>query len=66
MNEHGIRRGRVFDPGTGRWYRDGYAPSQLPDFIRADCAKCGGTGTLRIFRTNVALCEVCTFGREPR
>ena len=59
-----LRRGRVYDAASRRWYRDGYAPFQLPEFIRADCLRCGGRGTLRIF-ARAALCEVCTFGREP-
>ena len=25
----GVVRGRVFDPGTKRWYKDGFAPFQL-------------------------------------
>jgi hypothetical protein len=25
----GIKRGRVFDPGSKRWYKDGFAPFQL-------------------------------------
>lgn len=35
------KRGRVFDPGTRRWYKDGFAPFQLPDMIPATCGRCG-------------------------
>lgn len=56
-----LRRGRVYDAASRRWYRDGYAPFQLPEFILAWCGRCGGN-TLRIFRGGTALCEVCTFG----
>lgn len=35
-----IRKGRVYDAGTGRWYRDGYAPFQLDRPIAAWCGRC--------------------------
>lgn len=53
------RRGRVFDPGTGRWYKDGFAPFQLPEVIRATCGQCGGD--LFIF-ARVSICRRCTYG----
>ena len=54
------RGGRVYDPGTRRWYREGYAPFQVPDFLRAECAVCGGD--LYIFRGGAAICRRCTYG----
>jgi len=41
MDEPIRKRGRVYDPATGRWYKDGYAPFQLPEYIRAWCLSCG-------------------------
>lgn len=56
------RNGRVLDPTTQRWYKDGYAPFQLPEFIRATCARCGGE--LFIFMTGTAICRYCTYGEK--
>jgi len=51
------KRGRVLDPGTGRWYRDGFAPFQLLRPIAATCGACGGR--LTIYPAGSA-CENCT------
>ena len=53
------RNGRVFDPASRRWYKDGYAPLQLPEVIRGECGVCGGT--LWIFARG-AICRHCTYG----
>lgn len=59
MTEHGtVARGRVYDAGTGRWYKDGYAPFQLPDYIRATCGRCG-SDSLVIARGG-AYCMACS------
>jgi len=37
-----IERGRAYDPGTKRWYKDGFAPWQLISAIEdAYCGFCG-------------------------
>lgn len=61
MIERQARRGRVYDPATRRWYRDGLAPFQLPEFLRAVCGRCGGE--LFIFRGGAAICRHCSFGK---
>lgn len=53
------KRGRVYDPATRRWYKDGYAPFQLPEYIKATCGQCGGD--LFAF-ANVSICRTCTYG----
>jgi len=49
---------RVFDPGTKRWYKDGFAPFQLPEVIKATCGRCG-RDTLLIGRGG-AWCASCS------
>jgi hypothetical protein len=51
------KRGRVLDPGTGRWYKDGFAPFQLMRPIPATCSRCGGEA--RIYPAGLA-CVNCT------
>ncbi len=49
------KRGRVLDPGTRRWYKDGYAPFQLPDMITATCGRCGRDSLTITARGNYCL-----------
>jgi hypothetical protein len=58
------RNGRVYDPGTRRWYKDGFAPFQLPEYHVMTCGECGGT--LYAFRTGVNICRQCTYGNAGR
>lgn len=59
--EHGtVHRGRVYDAETRRWYRDGFAPFQLPEFLRATCGRCGGE--LFVFKGGAAICRRCSYG----
>lgn len=61
--EHGAtHRGRVYDAGTRRWYRDGFAPFQLPEFLRMTCGRCGGD--LFIFKGGTAICRRCSYGER--
>lgn len=52
------RRGRVYDPASRRWYKDGYAPFQLPEYIAATCLRCGND-TL-IIHAKGAVCGTCS------
>ena len=52
--------GRVRDPGNGQWYRDGFAPFQLPEVLRAECGLCGG---LLLIGRGGAWCARCSVKR---
>lgn len=52
--------GWVRDPRTGRRYRDGYAPWQLPDMIAAHCGRCGRESLTITARG--AFCVFCSPG----
>ena len=41
-----IRRDRVYDPHTRRWYKAGYSPAELMRPIEGICAACGSDATL--------------------
>jgi hypothetical protein len=53
-----VKRGRVYDQVSRRWYKDGYAPFQLPEFITAWCLRCGNE-TLTI-SVKGAVCATCS------
>lgn len=50
--------GRVWDPRTKRWYKDGFAPFQLPEYVLAWCLLCGHE-TLIIARGG-SYCTTCS------
>ena len=56
-HDHAVNRGRV--RCGARSYRDGFAPCQLPEYIRADCGRCGGRETLVVARGG-AYCVACS------
>lgn len=58
------RNGRVWDAASRRWYKEGFAPFQLPDFIRAECGRCGSN--LFIFRGGTAICRQCSYGENAQ
>jgi hypothetical protein len=58
MNGPEVKRGRVYDPGTRRWYKDGYAPFQLPEFLTIWCSRCGNE-TLTISARG-SVCATCS------
>ena len=63
MNEVKRQRGRVQDPATGRWYKDGFAPFQLPKVIVGGCLRCGGEQSLLITSAG-AFCLACSADEE--
>ena len=54
-HEHEYKLGRTLC--GGRWYKTGYAPCELPEYIKATCLRCGGD--LYIY-PRVAVCATCS------
>jgi hypothetical protein len=59
-HDHEYKRGRTLcvGPHGPRWYKTGYAPCELPEYIKATCGRCGND-TLVIFARG-AVCSTCS------